>query len=151
MCCYLFYFVGVNRYYDCLELMYGFRILPIMKICWMFITPVFIMGLFVSGVITYSSLKYERKSVTYAFPPWAIMIGWIMAAASITWIPINMVYKICNSRGSLMQRLRSSIKPVLKKHQLIPGEDLSKVTLEDDYCDDNTQTQLQSTFINGKC
>ena len=69
----------------------------------------FIQGLFVSGVITYSSLKYERKSVTYAFPPWAIMIGWIMAAASITWIPINMVYKICNSRGSLMQ-VRGSYK-----------------------------------------
>ena len=32
---------GADRYYDCLELMYGFRILPIMKACWMFITPVF--------------------------------------------------------------------------------------------------------------
>ena len=57
----------------------------------------------------------------------------------------------CFQKLLSFQRLRSSIKPVLKKHQLIPGEDLSKVTLEDDYCDDNTQTQLQSTFINGKC
>ena len=55
------------------------------------------------GVITYSELKYERKSVTYEYPSWAIMIGWIMAAASITWIPINMTYQLCRLEGSLFQ------------------------------------------------
>ena len=33
--------VGINRYYDNLEMMFGFRISPIMKICWLFVTPVF--------------------------------------------------------------------------------------------------------------
>lgn len=36
-----FSLLGINRYYDNLEMMFGFRIAPVMKICWMFITPVF--------------------------------------------------------------------------------------------------------------
>ena len=41
------------------------------------------------------------------------------------------------------QRLRESIKPILKKHQLKPGQDLSKVNLnEDNWFDENAETPL---------
>lgn len=36
-----FSLLGINRYYDNLEMMFGFRIAPVMKICWMFVTPLF--------------------------------------------------------------------------------------------------------------
>ena len=48
------------------------------------------------------------------------------------------------------QRLRESIKPILKKHQLKPGQDLSKVNLdEDNWFDENTETPLDS-FVNSE-
>ena len=43
------------------------------------------------------------------------------------------------------QRLRESVKPVLKKHQLVPGHDIMNIRLEDeDYCDGTTSVPLQS-------
>jgi len=35
--------LGVNRFYDNLEMMYGFRINPYMKIGWTFTAPIFCM------------------------------------------------------------------------------------------------------------
>nr|WLN44336.1 NTT4 [Sinonovacula rivularis] len=120
------YVYGIDRWYDNMELMFGKRITPAIKFCWMFLTPAFILCLFVVGVISYSNLSYERKSVTYLYPTWAIMIGWVMASASIIWIPVVAVYRLWEQEGSLSQRLKESIKPMLMKHQLT-----SKTKMED--------------------
>lgn len=56
-----FSLLGINRYYDNLEMMFGFRIAPVMKICWMFITPVFSLvsyNLFRSSQVIFILIKY---------------------------------------------------------------------------------------------
>jgi len=60
-------------------------------------------GLFIVGVISYSNLTYDRKSVSYQYPQWAIMIGWLLASASIIWIPAFAAYKIITTPGTLRE------------------------------------------------
>ena len=35
------FIVGIDRFYDNLEMMFGFRINPFMKFCWVFASPLF--------------------------------------------------------------------------------------------------------------
>jgi len=53
--------------------------------------------------LSYSNLTYDRKSVSYHYPQWAICVGWMMAAASIIWIPLVAIYRLCQAKGSLKQ------------------------------------------------
>ena len=39
----MFLFVGVRRFYDNLEMMYGWRINPYMMVCWTVLSPIFCM------------------------------------------------------------------------------------------------------------
>ncbi|WAR01044.1 S6A13-like protein [Mya arenaria] len=121
------YIYGIGRFHENLEAMYRTRVTPFVKVCWAIITPTFILTLFVAGVISYSNLTYDRKSVSYEYPQWAIMIGWVLASASIVWIPIVAAYRLYQVPGTLSQRVREAIKPKLKKHQIRPNEDLSKI------------------------
>ncbi|KAK7474269.1 hypothetical protein BaRGS_00034512 [Batillaria attramentaria] len=126
------YVYGVNRFYENLEMMFGFRMGPVMKVCWMVLTPIYTVVIFVMGCVSYSDLTYKRKTVLYEYPSWAIAIGWMLASMSVIFIPIIMVYKILASTGSLAERVKHLIKPRLRRHQLCSNEDLSRVILEED-------------------
>jgi len=130
-CLVVSYIYGINRYYDNLEMMFGFRISPIMKICWLFVTPVFTLTIFIMGAISYSELTYKRKTFEYDYPSWAIGVGWMLAMVSVIWIPIIFIKRVLDAEGSLAQRLMLTTKPILKRHQLRQGEDLSKVILDE--------------------
>ncbi|XP_053399618.1 sodium- and chloride-dependent taurine transporter-like isoform X2 [Mercenaria mercenaria] len=121
------YVYGINRFYENLEMMYGRPVLPVFKLLWSFLTPLFILFLFTVGVISYSELTYDRKSVEYHYPQWAIGIGWVMAVASIIWIPIVGCYRIYQADGTLLERIKEATKPKLRKHQILSKEDLSKI------------------------
>ncbi|XP_056010496.1 sodium- and chloride-dependent taurine transporter-like isoform X1 [Ostrea edulis] len=130
-CIVVAYIYGVNRYYDNLEMMFGFRITPLMKYFWLFITPIFTLTTFIMGAISYSELTYKRKTLEYLYPSWAIGVGWILALVSVVWIPIIFVKRLLNVEGTLAQRLMITTRPILKRHQLRQGEDLSKVFLDE--------------------
>lgn len=55
------------------------------------------------GAVTYSELTYDRKTVKYEYPGWAIGIGWMMALCSVAFIPIVMIVKIMQAKGSIKQ------------------------------------------------
>ncbi|KAL3880187.1 hypothetical protein ACJMK2_032450 [Sinanodonta woodiana] len=128
-CVVVAYLYGVNRFYDNLEMMFGFRLLPWMKICWSVLTPLFTMGMFVLGAISYSEVEYKRKTMTYQYPTWAIAIGWMLASVSVIWIPIIFIYKLLTSKGSFTERFSDAVKPHLKRHQLRQREDLTHIHL----------------------
>ncbi|KAK3600002.1 hypothetical protein CHS0354_012662 [Potamilus streckersoni] len=128
-CVVVAYLYGINRFYDNLEMMFGFRLLPWMKLCWSFLTPLFTMGMFVLGAISYSEVEYKRKMMTYHYPTWAIAIGWMLASVSVIWIPIILIYKLITSKGSLTERFCDTVKPHLRHHQLRHREDLTHIHL----------------------
>ncbi|XP_061163853.1 sodium- and chloride-dependent taurine transporter-like isoform X2 [Saccostrea echinata] len=130
-CIVVAYIYGINRYYDNLEMMFGFRISFVMKYAWLFVTPVFTLTIFIMGAISYSELTYKRKTVEYQYPSWAISVGWTLAMVSVVWIPIIFIKRVIDGKGSLAQRLMLTTRPILRRHQLRQGEDLSKIHLDE--------------------
>lgn len=113
-------------------MMLGFKINPWMKISWLILTPVFTMTIFILGAVSYSELEYKRKTLTYQYPDWAIGIGWCMCVISVIWIPIIVIKRMVQAKGSIAARFFATTKPRLRRHQLRQGEDLSKVNIVDD-------------------
>lgn len=36
---------------------------------------------------------------SYTFPPWANMVGWLLAMSSMTMVPFYAIYKLCTLPG----------------------------------------------------
>ncbi|KAK2159303.1 hypothetical protein LSH36_155g08063 [Paralvinella palmiformis] len=123
-CAAIAWIYGVERFYQNMEMMYGFRISPYMKIAWVFTAPVFSITVFVMSIIDYSELTYiSPVTGVYNYPKWAIGIGWAIAAASGIFIPIIAVYKIIRYVFIDRKGWRSIIRPEgLKPHQLRPED-----------------------------
>ncbi len=90
---------GADRFYQNFEEMLNWRPRPYLKICWMFLTPVFTMGVLISSLVTYKPLKYNN----YEYPVWGQVLGWILASASMIQIPIFFVYQMATAKGTLRE------------------------------------------------
>ncbi|XP_064623690.1 sodium- and chloride-dependent taurine transporter-like [Lineus longissimus] len=114
---------GVRRFYDNLEMMYGFRINYFMWAMWLVGSPCFCMVLFIMNSVTYSKLSYDRKlEGLYVYPDSAVAMGWVLSLSSAMCIPIVMVCKVVKTRRS-GKPLRTLIEPEgLKPHQLRPQD-----------------------------
>ncbi|XP_075458441.1 sodium- and chloride-dependent betaine transporter-like [Ascaphus truei] len=99
---------GGDRFYDNIEDMIGYRPWPLVKMCWIFVTPVMCLGTFLFSLIKYTPLKYNNR---YVYPPWGYGIGWAMAVSSMICIPLYAIYIILRTKGPLMQRLRKLVTP----------------------------------------
>lgn len=121
---------GINRFYDNLQMMYGFRINPYMKIMWVVFSPLFCMVVFVLSTISYSELSYDRPSKeTYHYPAWAVGIGWSLAGIAAIWIPIAWVYHVVKYGGD-MERFRQVFRPMgFQAHQMRP-QDYGQIGLD---------------------
>ncbi|XP_054611802.1 sodium- and chloride-dependent GABA transporter 2-like [Dunckerocampus dactyliophorus] len=92
---------GAERFYGNITDMIGYRPLPLMKICWCYITPCLCFGTFIFSIIKYSPLKFSN---TYVYPLWANILGWFLATVSLSLIPLFVVYKLVHGKGTLRQR-----------------------------------------------
>ncbi|NXP67079.1 S6A12 protein, partial [Chloropsis cyanopogon] len=99
---------GANRFYDNIEDMIGFRPWPLIKICWLVITPGLCLGVFLFSLIKYTPLKYNNS---YEYPPWGYVLGWLMALSSMVCIPLYAIFILLKTKGPLRQRLMQLISP----------------------------------------
>ncbi|XP_029455802.1 sodium- and chloride-dependent GABA transporter 2-like [Rhinatrema bivittatum] len=99
---------GANNFYNNIEDMIGYRPLPLIKYCWLFITPAVCMATFLFSVIKYIPLTYNKK---YVYPWWGDMMGWLLAVSSMICIPLWILYKLCTIKGSLAERLHQLTCP----------------------------------------
>ncbi|CAH1783265.1 unnamed protein product, partial [Owenia fusiformis] len=106
---------GVKRYYDCLEVMLGFRINPWFMITWFVLTPLVTMSIFIFSWVDFKPLKYNK---TYIYPAWAQAIGLCMAFSSMICIPVYAIYAIVTTPGTLKQRMITLTTPRLKPYQI---------------------------------
>ncbi|KAM6092533.1 sodium- and chloride-dependent GABA transporter 2 isoform 12-T12 [Theristicus caerulescens] len=100
---------GAERFYDNIEDMIGYRPWPIIKYCWLFITPAVCMATFLFSLIKYTPLTYNKK---YVYPWWGDTLGWLLALSSMVCIPLWIVYKLSTIKGSLRERLRQLTCPL---------------------------------------
>jgi len=120
---------GPKRMYTHFELMLGWKPDPWCMIGWVVLTPSLCAGIFVFSLVKYSPLTYERSWGSYAYPDWAIALGWIMALSSIICIPVVAAVKVILAEGTLIERLRYTTTPRLKPYQLGRKKDIPHVTL----------------------
>ncbi|WAR13464.1 SC6A9-like protein [Mya arenaria] len=77
------YIYGIKNIDQNMLEMTGRRVPIVFKICWLVITPILLTVTLGFTVYTYSPPAYQG----YVYKPWAVALGWCIAAASIVPIP----------------------------------------------------------------
>ncbi|XP_064595884.1 sodium- and chloride-dependent GABA transporter 1-like [Liolophura sinensis] len=101
---------GGDRFLGNIEEMGLYRhrwILQFMKISWKFFIPVCMATALVVALVKFRPPSYGD----YTYPDWTNVFGWLLAVSSSLPIPVVMVYTLLKTKGTLIQRLKSSIKP----------------------------------------
>ncbi|XP_041864776.1 sodium- and chloride-dependent creatine transporter 1-like [Melanotaenia boesemani] len=111
---------GADRFYNNITDMIGYRPLPFMKYCWCYITPLVCFGTFIFSIIRYSPLKFSNS---YVYPLWANILGWFLATISLSVIPLFVLFKVIQGKGTLQQRLLHLCQPVDDLHHAYPSPD----------------------------
>ncbi|XP_017781709.1 PREDICTED: sodium-dependent noradrenaline transporter-like isoform X1 [Nicrophorus vespilloides] len=108
---------GLDRFTQDVESMIGIKPGLYWRVCWKFISPLFIIGVVIFGLLYPQPLQYND----YFYPSWANYIGWFLALSSILMIPIVAVIQILKTKGSFMERLAINISP-MEEHTAIREE-----------------------------
>ncbi|XP_058962915.2 sodium- and chloride-dependent GABA transporter 1-like [Pocillopora verrucosa] len=95
---------GAQNFAEKIARTIGYPVSKWWVICWKFVSPVMVIGIFLFSVIKYQPLTYEERP----YPKWAEGLGWIIACASMLCVPITAVKVLCNAEGSSLERLQST-------------------------------------------
>ncbi|KAL3856698.1 hypothetical protein ACJMK2_011422 [Sinanodonta woodiana] len=98
---------GVERFSHDIQSMLGFYPGLFWRICWKYISPIFLLSLFILSIINPAKPEYGG----YKYPDWAISIGWCMVFSSLLCIPSYIIYKFIKTPGGVKEKLRSLITP----------------------------------------
>ncbi|MGH0151951.1 UNVERIFIED_CONTAM: hypothetical protein FKN15_033230 [Acipenser sinensis] len=90
------WFYGVGRFSDDIEEMIGHRPGLYWRLCWKYVSPLFLLCMVVISFGTFKPPYYG----TYVFPVWANIIGWCVAISSMAMVPIYAIYKLCVLPGT---------------------------------------------------
>nr|AGY96958.1 high-affinity octopamine transporter protein 2A [Limulus polyphemus] len=120
---------GLENFCENIREMLGFFPGLFWRLCWKFISPIFLVAIIVSAIITNPPLIYQ----SYKYPEWAVALGWTFALSSVIIVPVVACYKLYKARGSCTERLAKVItskqdaKKADKRHTEVTatGKDLA--------------------------
>ncbi|XP_024915810.1 sodium- and chloride-dependent GABA transporter 2-like [Cynoglossus semilaevis] len=99
---------GAERFSSNIKDMIGYKPLSLIKYCWLYTTPLVCSGTLIFLILKFSPLRFNN---TYIYPWWAYYVGWFLASSSLIMIPLTMICKLANGKGTLWQRLKTSSRP----------------------------------------
>ena len=115
----VFWFYGVDRFSDDVEQMLGTKPGIFWRICWTYISPVFLLAIFIFSFLGYEEMLGEE----YKYPEWSIKVGWAVTCSSVLCIPMYIIYKFCfSSKGNCRERYNETFKPETNCNSVIPGQ-----------------------------
>ncbi|XP_074655433.1 sodium- and chloride-dependent glycine transporter 2-like [Tubulanus polymorphus] len=106
-CLVVSYLYGLDRLYDDIAQMIGYRPSVIWKACWGFFTPLILLVFLTYVLVVQVAPSYGD----YHYPTWAIGFGWCIALVSAVPIPVFMVIELYKRTGSLKERLQKACRP----------------------------------------
>ncbi|MBN3290664.1 SC6A2 protein, partial [Polypterus senegalus] len=109
---------GVDRFSEDIERMMGFRPGLYWRLCWKFVSPMFLLFVVVASIVNPNRLEYEE----YIYPTWANLVGWGIALSSMIFVPAYAIYKFLCIPGTFKQRLAYCITPEKEHHLVAEGE-----------------------------
>ncbi|XP_055514130.1 sodium-dependent serotonin transporter-like isoform X1 [Leucoraja erinacea] len=101
------WFYGMKQFCKDISEMIGFTPGKLWQICWVVISPVFLMFI----IISLLSTPIENKLFNYTYPHWTKVLGNFIGVSSVIWVPIYMIYKIIITPGTLGEKISKSITP----------------------------------------
>ncbi|GCC25443.1 sodium- and chloride-dependent glycine transporter 2 isoform X1 [Chiloscyllium punctatum] len=101
------YIYGLKRFCEDIEMMIGFQPSYFWRICWAFVTPTILTFILCFSFYQWEPMTYEN----YKYPAWSMVMGWLMLACSVIWIPIMFVIKMHLAPGSFIERLKLVCSP----------------------------------------
>ncbi|XP_019957211.1 solute carrier family 6 member 11a [Paralichthys olivaceus] len=99
---------GAERFCNNIEDMIGYKPLPLIKLCWLYVTPLICSGTLAFLILRYSPLRFNNS---YVYPWWAYWIGRFLSSSSLVMIPVVMICKLARGKGTLWQRIKTSCQP----------------------------------------
>ncbi|XP_039767249.1 sodium- and chloride-dependent glycine transporter 2 [Ornithorhynchus anatinus] len=101
------YVYGLQRFCEDIEMMIGFQPNIFWKVCWAFVTPTIL-----TFILCFSFYQWEPMTYgSYRYPNWSMVLGWLMLACSVIWIPIMFVIKMHLAPGKFIERLKLVCSP----------------------------------------
>ncbi|XP_060581005.1 sodium- and chloride-dependent glycine transporter 1-like [Ruditapes philippinarum] len=100
---------GANRFCSDIQMMRGTRPSLLLRIIWVFVIPVFIGGILITAVSSYSVPDLDKDK--YQYPTHALVIGNLFAFGPMSVVVLMADYQVIVSQGSLKQRLCKLINP----------------------------------------
>uniref|UniRef100_A0A3Q3VNP9 Transporter n=1 Tax=Mola mola TaxID=94237 RepID=A0A3Q3VNP9_MOLML len=88
---------GADRFYDNIEDMIGYKPFPVLKYCWLFITPL------LCGFTMLYNLTQRHSLVIYGYSPgaWANVVGSILIITPLMCIPIFIFIPLCKNVSNM--------------------------------------------------
>lgn len=114
----VFWFYGVDQFSEDIKQMLGERPGIFWRVCWRYISPVFLLCICVFSFMGYKDMLGEE----YQYPEWSTSVGWALTLSSIICIPLYIIYKFCISTGGVVERLRQTFKAEPYIDTAIPGQ-----------------------------
>ncbi|XP_070791442.1 sodium- and chloride-dependent glycine transporter 2 [Pituophis catenifer annectens] len=101
------YIYGLQRFCEDIEMMIGFQPNKFWRVCWAFVTPTIL-----TFILSFSFYQWEPMTYgTYHYPGWSMILGWLMLACSVIWIPVMFVIKMHLAPGNFIERLKLVCSP----------------------------------------
>ncbi|XP_036196754.1 sodium-dependent serotonin transporter isoform X4 [Myotis myotis] len=95
----VFWFYGITQFCSDVKEMLGFSPGWFWRICWVVISPLFLLFIICSFLMSPPQLRLFQ----YTYPPWSIVLGYCIGTSSFICIPTYITYRLIITPGTLKE------------------------------------------------